>query len=111
MADLNLLHLYLATPPSLATENQSHWAIAWRCLFSHVELRLVTDRRTDGHTDRQTDSHIMTAYTALASRGKNWQFSTLCHIPRGISGHFLNWIALCYVSKLVLVLSFLLFHV
>ena len=31
-----------------------------------VQLRLVTDRRADGWTDRQTDRHTMTANTALA---------------------------------------------
>ena len=48
---------------SLASENQSIQAIVRRCLchlrFSHLgKLRLVTDRRTDGHT--------IIAYTALA---------------------------------------------
>jgi len=42
---------------------KSPWAIIWHCLcdpgFSHlVELRLVSDRQTDRHT--------MTAYSALA---------------------------------------------
>ena len=40
-----------------------------------VELRLVTDRQTSKRqTNRQTDGHTMTAYTArrsIASRGKN----------------------------------------
>jgi len=30
-----------------------------------VELRLVTNRQTGGQTDRQTDIHMMIAYTAL----------------------------------------------
>jgi len=31
-----------------------------------VQCRMVTDRQIDGQTDRRTDRHTMTAYTALA---------------------------------------------
>ena len=59
---------------SLASENQSPWAIVWYCyvilrLAVFVELRLVTDRHRQ--TDRQTQAHGQ-YLGCIASRGKNW---------------------------------------
>jgi len=50
---------------SLASENQSPWAIVWRCLRDHIRLavllqyRRATDEQTDGqtHDDMQHIPH------------------------------------------------------
>jgi len=42
------------------------------CLFVSTEYTNVTDRRTDGHTDRQTDTERRhKPRLHIASRGKN----------------------------------------
>jgi len=54
--------------PTALTKLESIWAIVWCYLRGPigsailVELRLVTERKTD----ERTDGHTMTAYTALA---------------------------------------------
>jgi len=56
------------SPKCLASDNQSTWAIVWRCLrdpaFSCFGTVPACDIRTAGRTDR----HMMTAYAALAYR-------------------------------------------
>ena len=72
---LNLLHLYFylggnpgeISPGFLASENWSTWAIVRRCLHDSTFSRSMQYRRvTDEQTDKQTDEHKTTAYTALA---------------------------------------------
>ena len=47
------------------------------CLVILIQLRLVTDRRTEGRTDR----HVMIANTALAQRSEDkiWNIMTCMH--------------------------------
>jgi len=51
---------------SLASETLRPWAIVRRCLRDPVFSGYNTIRACDGRTDRQTDGHTTTAYTALA---------------------------------------------
>jgi len=77
-ADVNLRHLYLASRTSLEFR-RDFWRQATRVpglsygvvsvilgLAIFIQLRLVTERQTDGRIDGQTDRHTMTANTVLA---------------------------------------------
>ena len=70
IADCNLPPPLLGVSPrSLAPENQSPWAVIWRCLrdpkFSHFGTILACD----GHTDGQTHENSIYA-TSTVSHGK-----------------------------------------
>jgi len=60
-----------ATIQNISLENPIVWHYLRDSTFSRFDTIPECDRRT--HTDRQTDRHTTTAYTALsiASRGKN----------------------------------------
>ena len=48
----------------LASENQSPWAIVWRCLRDPVNSRFGTIPMRDRHTQTKTHRHTVMAYTA-----------------------------------------------
>jgi len=72
IADLNLPHIYLAPPLGMIPLEfrQDFWRQKTR--FPALSYRLCNPRFShlvaDGQTDRQTNGHTMTAYTALAWR-------------------------------------------
>jgi len=74
MADFNIPTSNLAplwggldviSPRSFAPENYSPWATVWRCLRDPAFSRFGIVPACDRQTDRQTERHTTTAYTAL----------------------------------------------
>ena len=52
------------------------------CMIPHLAVLIQYEHVTDGRTDRQTDSHTTTAYTALALHGKNVRKQRRCSSVR-----------------------------
>jgi len=66
IADLNLLHLYLAPCWNVAENLESTGYRIMRCLRDLIFSRFGTILACDGQTDGKTDGHTTTAYNAQA---------------------------------------------